>query len=91
MAEAARVVEVKPRRLSFTGALHPVRSFEESHLYDPTRIEADLPRLLELIGKKRVGDRPDRYPMFGVAQRNPLRGKGRIFDYSMLELEFCKQ
>jgi hypothetical protein len=20
------------------------------------------------------------YPMFGVAQRNPLRGKGRIFD-----------
>src|SRR5512135_3180837 len=58
MAEAARVVEVKPRMLSFTGALHTVRSFEESHLYDSTRIEADLPRLLELIGQKRVGDRP---------------------------------
>ncbi len=28
MAEAARVVEVKPRRLSFTGALHPVRTFD---------------------------------------------------------------
>ena len=28
MAEAARTVEVKPRRLSFTGALHTVASFE---------------------------------------------------------------
>ena len=69
MAEAARVVEVKPRMLSFTGALHTVRSFEESHLYDPTRIEADLPRLLELIGKKRVGDRPDRYEPRAVKRR----------------------
>ena len=70
MAEAARVVEVKPRRLSFTGALHTVRSFEEGHLYDPTRIEADLPRLLELIGKKRVGDRPDRYEPRAVKRRS---------------------
>src|SRR5512135_3563960 len=69
MAEAARIGEVKPRRLSFTGALHTVRSFEESHLYDPTRIEADLPRLLELIGKKRVGDRPDRYEPRAVKRR----------------------
>ena len=29
MAEAARAGEVKPRRLSFTGAVHTVRSFEE--------------------------------------------------------------
>src|SRR5512144_3252810 len=43
MAEAARTGEVTPRALSFKGALHTVRSFEESHLYDPTRIEADLP------------------------------------------------
>ena len=50
MAEAARVVEVKPRMLSFTGALHTVRSFEESHLYDPTRIEADLPRATDANG-----------------------------------------
>ena len=70
MAEAARVVEVKPRRLSFTGALHTVRSFEESHLYDPTRIEADLPRLLELIGQKRVGNRPDRYEPRAVKRRS---------------------
>ena len=69
MAEAARVVEVSPRRLSFTGALHTVRSFEESHLYDPTRIAADLPRLLELIGQKRVGDRPDRSEPRAVKRR----------------------
>jgi hypothetical protein len=69
MAEAARVGEVTPRRLSFTGALHTVRSFEESHLYDPTRIAADLPRLLELVGKKRVGARPDRYEPRAVKRR----------------------
>ena len=69
MAEAARAAEVKPRRLSFTGALHTVRAFEESHLYDPARIEADLPRLLELIGEKRVGDRPDRYEPRAVKRR----------------------
>ncbi|HMB06261.1 MAG TPA: IS4 family transposase [Isosphaeraceae bacterium] len=70
MAEAARVVEVKPRRLSFMGALHTVRSFEESHLYDPTRIAADLPRLLELIGQKRVGNRPDRSEPRAVKRRS---------------------
>jgi hypothetical protein len=46
-----------------------VRSFEESHLYDPRWIEADLPRLLELIGQKRVGDRPDRYEPRAVKRR----------------------
>ena len=70
MAEAARVGEVKPRMLSFTGALHTVRSFEESHLYDPTRIAADLPRLLELIGQKRVGNRPDRSEPRAVKRRS---------------------
>ncbi len=69
MAEAARVGEIQPRRLSFTGALHTVRSFEEGHLYDPTRIASDLPRLLELIGRKRVGDRPDRYEPRAVKRR----------------------
>ncbi|HSQ58329.1 MAG TPA: IS4 family transposase [Gemmata sp.] len=69
MAEAARIGEVSPRTLSFTGALHTVRSFEEGHLYDPTQIEADLPRLMELIGKKRVGDRPDRYEPRAVKRR----------------------
>src|SRR3954452_24120095 len=40
MAEAVRGEEVAPRRLSFAGALHTVRSFEEAHLYDPERIRA---------------------------------------------------
>src|SRR5262249_10306863 len=61
MAEAARVGEVGPRALSFKGALHTVRSFEAGHLYDPARIAADLPRLLELIVQKRGGGRPGRY------------------------------
>ena len=69
MAEAARAGEIKPRTISFTGSLHTVRAFEASHLYDPVRIEADLPRLLELIVKKRVGDRPDRYEPRAVKRR----------------------
>jgi Transposase DDE domain len=69
MAEAARASEIKPRTISFTGSVHTIRAFEESHLYDPERIEADLPRLLELIGQKRVGDRPDRYEPRAVKRR----------------------
>jgi hypothetical protein len=69
MAEAARVEEVKPRMLSFKGSLHTIRGFEEVHLYAPERIEADLPRLLSLIGQKRVGDRPDRYEPRAVKRR----------------------
>jgi len=69
MTEAARAEKVKPRRLSFKGALHTVRAFEETHLYDAARIRADLPRLLELIGRKRVGDRPDRYEPRAVKRR----------------------
>jgi len=69
MAEAARAGGGKPRSLSLKGSLHTVRAFEEVHLYDPARIEADLPRLLELIGKKRVGDRPDRYEPRAVKRR----------------------
>ncbi len=69
MAEAARAGGVKPRRLSFTGAMHTIRSFEEVHLYDPVRIRVDLPRLFELIVKKRVKDRPDRYEPRAVKRR----------------------
>ena len=69
MAEAARTEKVKPRRLGFKGALHTVRAFEETHLYDTAWIRVDLPRLLELIGKKRVGDRPDRYEPRAVKRR----------------------
>jgi Transposase DDE domain len=69
MAEAARVENVKPRTLSFMGAVHTARAFEENHLYDPERIKADLPRLLELIGEKRLEDRPDRYEPRAVKRR----------------------
>lgn len=69
MAEAARAAAVKPRQLSFTGAQHTIRGFEEVHLYDPAHIAADFPRLLELIGEKRVGDRPDRYEPRAVKRR----------------------
>jgi hypothetical protein len=69
MAEAARAEKVQPRRLSFQGALHTIRAFEESHLYETARIQSDLPKLIELIGKKRVGDRPDRYEPRAVKRR----------------------
>src|SRR3954447_23890100 len=66
---AARREGIKPRRLSFKGSLHTVREFEASHLYDPDRIERDLPRLVSLIGRERVGDRPDRYEPRAVKRR----------------------
>jgi hypothetical protein len=69
MAEAARAGGVEPRTISFKGAVHTVRSFEAGHLYDPARIAADLPRLLELIVAKRVGGRPDRYEPRAVKRR----------------------
>jgi hypothetical protein len=69
MAEAARVKRIKPRRLSFTGAMHTVRSFEQEHLYDPSRITSDQPRLLELIGRKLLADRLNRYEPRAVKRR----------------------
>jgi hypothetical protein len=69
MAEAARGEGIKPRAVSFKGAQHTMREFEAVHLYDPERIERDLPRLVSLIGKKRVGDRPDRYEPRAVKRR----------------------
>jgi Transposase DDE domain len=69
MAEAARCEGIQPRRLSFKGTLHTVREFEAAHLDDPERIERDLPRLVSLIGRKRVGDRPDRYEPRAVKRR----------------------
>jgi putative transposase len=69
MAEAARVEQVKPRALSFMGAVHTVRAFEESHLYDPSQIASDLPRLLELIGEKCLTERPDRSEPRAVKRR----------------------
>jgi Transposase DDE domain len=87
-AEAARAKGVKPRSLSFKGALHTVRAFEEANLYDPARIEADLPRLLSLIGKKRVGNRPNRYDPRAVKRRpkpHPLLTMPRKKAKSLIE------
>jgi hypothetical protein len=69
MAEAARVSDVPPRQLSFKGAQQTIRSFEGVHLYDPKGIKADLPRLLRLISRKRVGKRPDRYEPRAIKRR----------------------
>jgi hypothetical protein len=69
IAEAAKAEGVKPRRLSYKGAVHTVRAFEQVHLYDPAWIGADLPRLRELISQKRVPDRPDRYEPRAVKRR----------------------
>ena len=38
-------------------------------MYNPVKIEVDLPQLVELIRKKRVGDRPDRYEPRTVKRR----------------------
>jgi Transposase DDE domain len=69
MAEAARGRDVQPRELSFNGARQTMRAFEETHLYEPKQIAADLPLLLDLIIQKRVGDRPDRYEPRAIKRR----------------------
>jgi hypothetical protein len=69
MAEAARGREVQPRELSFNGARQTIRAFEETHLYEPKQIAADIPLLLNLISQKRVGDRPDRNEPRAVKRR----------------------
>jgi hypothetical protein len=69
MAEAARGRDVQPRELSFNGARQTIRAFEAGHFYQPKQIAADLPRLLDLIIQKRVGDRPDRYEPRAIKRR----------------------
>lgn len=69
MAEAARVAETKPRDLSFQGARHTIRAFEEARLYEPELIARDMDKLIKLIGSKRVGKRPDRYEPRAVKRR----------------------
>jgi hypothetical protein len=69
LAEGARSLDLKPRTLSFKGGLETVRAFEEDDLYDPVRIQVDLPRLVVLIRRRRVGDRPDRYEPRAIKRR----------------------
>jgi hypothetical protein len=49
--------------------MHTVRSFEQEHLYDPSRITSDQPRPLELIGRKLLADRLNRYEARAVKRR----------------------
>ena len=91
MAEAARGEGIKPRAVSFKGAQHTIREFEAVHLYDPERIERDLPRLVSLIGRKRVGDRPDRYEPRAVKRRpkpHPLLRMARKRARSLIKRGF---
>jgi hypothetical protein len=91
MAEAARVEGIKPRAVSFKGSLHTVREFEAVHLYDPERIERDLPNLVSLIGRKRAGDRPDRYEPRAVKRRpkpHPLLRMTRAKAKALIERGF---
>ncbi len=88
MAEAARAEGIEPRRVSFKGAMHTVRNFEAAHLYDPERIAGDLAWLVWLIGKKRVGERPDRYEPRAVKRRpkpHPLLRMTRDEAKAMIE------
>jgi putative transposase len=91
MAFAARGQGIEPRRLSFKGALHTVREFEATHLYDAERIARDLPRLASLIARKRVGDRPDRYEPRAVKRRpkpHPLLRMTRAKAKAMMKRGF---
>jgi len=69
MAEAGRAKALQPRQISFRGAQQTTRAFEQSHLYDPRRIEADLPRLIHLISRRRVGNRPGRSEPRAIKRR----------------------
>jgi hypothetical protein len=69
MAEAARGRDMQPRELSFNGARQTVRAFEETHFYEPKKIAADFPLLLDLISQKRVGDRLDRHEPRAIKRR----------------------
>jgi hypothetical protein len=49
MAEAARGRHVQPCELSLNGARQTIRAFEETHLYEPKQIVADVPLLLDSV------------------------------------------
>ncbi len=77
MAEAARGRDVQPRDLNLNGARQAIRAFEETHLYEPRQIVADIPLLLDLVVQNRVADRPDRYePRRSSAGRSPTGFSG---------------
>jgi hypothetical protein len=71
MARAAAPAGVRPDQLSFTGALHAVNAFLPK--FQGARTEAEAARLgarlLRLIGRRRGGDRPNRYEPRKVKRR----------------------
>jgi len=71
IAQAAAQAEVRPDQLSFTGALHAINAFLPRLQGARTEAEAQRlwSRLLRLIGRRRVGDRPDRYERRKVKRR----------------------
>ncbi|HEX4612456.1 MAG TPA: IS4 family transposase, partial [Urbifossiella sp.] len=61
MAEAAEKARCRPRELSFTGAVQAMRAFADGPVAaDPTRAASRRRELLRMIGRQRVGNRPDR-------------------------------
>jgi hypothetical protein len=71
MGQAAARVGVRPDQLSFTGALHAVTAFLPRLQGARTATEAERlwSRLLARIGRRRVGDRPNRYEPRKVKRR----------------------
>jgi len=71
MAQAAVPAKVRPEQLSFQGALHAINAFLPK--LQAARSEAEVSRLwqrlLALIGRRRVGNRPDRYEPRKVKRR----------------------
>ena len=70
MAEAAVVQGCKPRELSFTGALQTWRAFQTVMEFVDEETRAQLREVMrEVIGRQRVGDRPDRVEPRAVKRR----------------------
>jgi Transposase DDE domain len=80
MAQAATEVGVRPDEISFSGALHALNAFLPKWEGAPTAATAARlwRRLLQLIGRRRVGDRPDRY--------EPRKVKRRPKNYARLQV-----
>jgi len=77
MARAAAAEGVRPDELSFTGALHALNAFLPRLQGARTEEEASRlgTRLLRLIGRRRVGDRPDRYEPRKIKRRPKNYGR----------------
>jgi hypothetical protein len=70
MADAAVVQGCKPREVSFKGALQTLRAFQTVLELVDEELGAELREvMLEVIGRQRVGDRPDRVEPRAVKRR----------------------